>query len=1317
MKTPHSAELPAEIESYLPPDLWRKLSSGEPQRRLLIQALDRLRSLVYLLSTFIPSNIVQEKMIKPVPGFVSGEMLEGSLLFADVSGFTALSERLAVLGPEGAERLTTTMNDYFEAMLAIVASSGGILLKFAGDAMLVYFPAQENNQQAQWAVRAGIRMMQAIDEFTSIETPTETTSLQMKIGVSTGAFLSASIGSIKRMEYAILGNAVSQTMASESAATGPGQLVICQNTADCLDTAFHLKEGTLGFHMVEFSEDAAIDDFEIKAERRRARGSIAMDASPEALVAQMEEMLAQILALKPYIASELVERIIAHVQKRKVESEFLTAAVLFCNFVGPDPLLEVWGEDGISRVTNLLSDYFSAMSNVITRYGGIITRIDPYSKGTKLLALFGAPVSHQDDPLRAVRAALMMNVELDLLNERWHKRIAHHLPSDFDESLIQHRIGITVGETFAGQVGSANRREYTVMGDDVNLSARLMGAAEMGQILISQPIFQAVDDFFFLSELTPIRVKGKSKPISIYQVDGPRTETLLNRVRQRGNLVGRDDDLAQGEGLLTRVLDGECASLTIQGSAGIGKSHLADMLLQKAISKGAEVLSYQCNSYNADISYTCWSGILRSLAGITSTDPVLLYKAKLGRLIEDLGIPKQHVPHLARLVGLTANDLLEVIRKPQSDVMSESEEDVFMDIISGQRVRKQGRGLDLLSQLEEGGIFETSQMGFQIPSKLTHKEQELLLDAICSLLTQVLSNSPLVLFFEDAHWMDEATRKMLPALQKRLLSTRLLILLSQREGEDQPPIGATLTLAPLDAEGTSQLVADALVSDLGKIIHQQSQGNPLFIGEILAWVQQTWQISTAEVVNALQSSDILQKLVLSNLKNLPESQREIARVGSVVGENFRVGEIQALLPSSVDTVTMHNDLRGLVEAGFISLSEAGIDPRYAYQQKLVRDILYNSMPFARRRELHAQLAEYLISPTSQRSELHEKIGAFLNASTTSNPLQDAKIVAFHYEAAENWAQAAKSLQNVANQLMEADAHSEATKTYDRALACLKNMPSAEINSESHTLQRILRVGQADSALLCRDYSHAVSAYEAALALEDESFEGLAKLRMKIALVQPMVGMAAEAESTLREFLLEEGETPNDLAASATLTWLLWRAGAPDVTEWIEKSRDVLPPKPDSWAMDIEALLDDLSGQWHDAITKYHAINRPTGTALASVRLGDQVLRDGDNPGALELYEEAFRIFSELPNSERGLALVHYRLAELSWQKKDIDASRSHFNEIETLLDSCPTSIRDEGRILVLNALEITNCGKNDVWPNWRWMYLDDNFKIGLLFRE
>ena len=524
--------IPAELQAYLSPDLWRRLNGATPQRGVLINALERIRSILYLISTFIPAHLVQEKMRRPVTGLVSGQILAGSMLFSDVSGFTSLSEKLAALGSEGAERLTKVMNQYFAEMLEILSWSGGVLLKFAGDATLVYFPAQEHGQHAHWAVRAAQRMQQAMSRLGQVDSPGGKTQLAMKIGIASGDFLAASIGSVQRMEYAVLGQAVSQTMLAESLSTGAGQIIIDDPTAQILGPGTPLIRLKNGFSRLQAQVETSLDTFEIKAETRRARGAIPWSASPQAILAQISVALRQVQSLSPYLAPELVEKIIAHARQRHVTSQYRPTTVMFINFWGVEGLLERWGEAGTQRVTSVLNAYFTRMHAVITRYGGMISRIDPYSRGTKMLVLFGAPVAHEDDPQRAVSAALAMNGELELLNESWRKKFARYLPLALNSPLVQHRIGITTGETFAGQVGSSTRREYTVMGDEVNLAARLMGAAEAGRLFVSQQVNQAVQDYFLLTARPAIRLKGKSKPVPIFQVEGPLDDTLTRRCPQ-----------------------------------------------------------------------------------------------------------------------------------------------------------------------------------------------------------------------------------------------------------------------------------------------------------------------------------------------------------------------------------------------------------------------------------------------------------------------------------------------------------------------------------------------------------------------------------------------------------------------------------------------------------------------------------------------------------------------------------------------------------------------------------------------------------------
>jgi len=784
--------LPPHLKQYLPPDLWRKLTTDVPRRGVLLNALDRLRSILYLLSTYVPSHLVQEKMHRPVPGLVSGQLLGGSLLFADVSGFTALSERLSILGQEGAERLTDLMNRYFGRMLEILSWSGGILLKFAGDATLVYFPEQETGEQARWAVRAGQRMMRAMADFAAIETPLGTLGLRMKAGVGTGHFLAASVGSAERMEYVVLGGTVAQTMAAEGVSEA-GQVVVDEATAAHFDSSRCLEQAP-GFYAVRPDTDRGLDDFEIKAERRRARGAMPWSASPHAIVTQMEVALRQIQALTPYLAAELVDRVVARARQRQVESEFRPTTVLFCNFTGFEMLSSVWGQGGVRRVTHLLSDYFNAMHQVIAHYGGIVSRIDPYSHGSKMLALFGAPVAHEDDPQRAVSAALAMGSELAMLNDGWRHRLARHLPPDLDGPLVQQRIGITQGPTFAGLVGSRTRREYTVMGDDVNLAARLMGAAQPGQILLSQRVYDAVVDYFAATALAPIRVKGKSQPIPIYEVEGPRDDPLARRLRSRGPLVGRDAELEQGQTVLRQVLAAQGTLLTIQGPAGVGKSHLADELTAHALARDAKVLFSECRSYAAEAPYTPWITLLQALAGMAAVDRPQVCGEKLLHMLTDLGLARdEYAEPLTNLLGLQSAIPSAVPRRPveaRATLQPQAEPPQTLSLFDqlGQKVaEKEESGLDLWRLAQEQQKAQPGQIWQRLQTRVTAREQVRLFEAVCGLMTRLSADAPLLLFFENTQWMDPASRELLSYLSERLHSWPILVLVVQRsEDEDEP---------------------------------------------------------------------------------------------------------------------------------------------------------------------------------------------------------------------------------------------------------------------------------------------------------------------------------------------------------------------------------------------------------------------------------------------------------------------------------------------------------------------------------------------------
>jgi class 3 adenylate cyclase/tetratricopeptide (TPR) repeat protein len=1320
-------EFPAELETYLSADLWRKLKSPSLARGALFNALERVRSVLYLVSTFMPAYLVQEKMRRPVAGLVSGQILRGSLLFSDVSGFTPLSERLAVLGPQGAERVTAIMNQYFAAMLEIISWSGGTLIKFAGDAMLVFFPEQESGEHSSWAVRVGQRMLHAMNNFTQIETPKGPVRLQMKIGLATGEFMAASVGSEKRMEYFVIGTAVTQTMGAEGKTTGGGQLVVNEETALCLGEAHVQKVLADGFYLLKSVSDEVIDDYEIKAETRRARGAVPWNASPRAILAQIEVALRQIQAVKPYLPPELVDRIVVHARRRQVDSEYRPTTVMFCNFTGPEALLDLWGPGNVQRITSILNAYFASMQEVVARYGGIISRVDPYSKGTKMLILFGAPVAHEDDPQRAVSAALAMNAELEALDETWRRKFARYLPSvaggsvDQTVALVQHRMGITFGQTFAGQVGSTTRREYTVMGDEVNLAARLMSVAEMGQILIEQQVQKAVADFFVLNALPLVRVKGKSKPISVFQVAGPRDDTLASRARSREQLIGRNVEIEQASSLLDKAMQGSGAILFLLGSAGIGKSHMADNLINRAIQKDARTLFVNCRSYNSDMPYAAWSTFLRSLAGITSIDyqPRVHY-ARLRALMTDLDIPVGTLHTLAALMGLSRADLEDVAGDAEADEEAVASQDgggeQAFDFIKRGRLKRRGSSLDLFQELDRQRASDAGQTWIQLSTQLSERERSELYEAVWNLLTHLTLQQPVVIFFEDAQWIDELSRDLLRFLDQRVRQIPLFLMLACR-GEAMvgcEEIGFPLVLKPMGQLGTTALVSHILVSDLAQVIYEQSGGVPLFIEEITRWFKRTRNISAEELRSVMQSSNLLQKLILSGLESLPEMQREIGRVGAVIGNSFRTGEVQAMLATQVDAVTLSNHLRSMVRERLFLLEEAGADARYAFQQSLVRDILYNSLPFEQRVELHARLAEFLTKAPSSRRQVQSRILAALDAGPR-NLLQEEERIAYHFEQSTQWLPAAEHYYEAGKQAFGCSMLDRAMDCFNQGLVCLEKLPAEELGSRVRELWSEIALAKGDLALETQQYLVATSAFELAQAKQPANppVEKMIALANRLALVLPTQNRPNEAIKTLEQ-ALQQPEARRDLAMVSTMTWLLWRAGKPEAAHWLRKAKTLARKDERPWAIQVKAMLFDLAGSWTSAKKVFRAAGLTDGVALVCLRVGDRLLADGQVENALKSYQAAVEIWRNQSAETGGVSLALYQQAGVYWNMGDLETTQHLLEEALTALPDSAAALQASGRVVIQRALKAIGRKRAKRLPVWNWQAYDDTFRIAIL---
>ncbi|HSJ55674.1 MAG TPA: adenylate/guanylate cyclase domain-containing protein [Anaerolineae bacterium] len=1313
--------IPTSAQRYLPPSVWQQLTCAEvpagapaavPRRGVLLSAQERLRSLLFLVSTYLPAHLVQQKMRRPIAGQVDGRLLSGAFLFSDVSGFTALSEQWA-MHADGAERLTTLINAYMTTMLDVLSRSGGVLIKFAGDALLAYFPPEDggpghrpggvvasgvggagaeegawHQATAQAAARAAVRMMEAMGGLVS-HAGAEAGALRIKIGIGTGDCLAAAVGDRERMEYFLLGGAVARMMAAESHAAA-GQVVADAATAGLLAgpvgqgmcwqaTAVEDGAGYYTLRLVSCPDQEAGSgpgDFDVPVQSRRARGTLPWGASHHAVAAQMEVIVRQIDGLVPFLAPELVDRIVAGAARRRVESEYRPAVVMFVSIAGPEQLLPpadagpVEAAGAVREATRLLDVYFRTMHRIIADRGGVVARVDPYGGGSKMLVLFGAPVAHEDDAARAVGAALAMNEALVTLDERRQRRAAR---SRLDEGGgdrradgageaggrgVRHRIGITCGLTFAGQAGSNTRREYTVMGDDVNLAARLMGAAQWGQILVSRPVRDAVADRFVFTALSPIRVKGKHDEVEIFEARAECADTPPGVAVTGAWCVGRVRELAMGQRLLDAALAGRGGVLAIGGAAGVGKSCLAQALAGHAKERGARTVSVECRGYAAP-PYAAWCALLHDLLDVPPRDPVrdngAVRQRRLLNALDRLGVERaDHGPALATLMGVPAMDQAAVGKAASGQEAAgptlfsrlekrvEEQErapnagapgggnggEATVDVWQLARTRRTAAG-------SPPGSVAGERMWHRLQERVAASQQARLGEALAEVIQRASTSQPLVLVVDHAQWLDGASRALLELLLNRLAGTDVLLVVAGRldDGAWLEPIAArseadaarseadaarsevdaarseaatpavgVLKLDPLDAAETAHLAQQWLGAEapeylagvdeaLAAALYRRSGGNPLFLKELVrVLVRQPDRC--AEIVASLDDGlGYFAGLILSRVDALPAGPREAARVAAVAGDVFRQSEVDVLLePPGVVTTkenagrssATHDMLSVLVAGELLSGGENGGDRTYTFQQALVREVIYQSHPFARRRGLHAALAAHL----------------------ATLPGTEVALLAHHYELAGQLQPAARCFLESARRARARYAYGRAVSDCARALAALVELPDEAKTAAVATLQEALCVEQGDAHLLAGDFAAAATAYgqavtvrEAAAAAEREPGNGeedsgraiIPRLSWRLALALAGSGREDEARArvelawaTMDDRAGEPGRpsvcaTVDRLAVAATLAWLLARTGERRAPEWIECARSLAGEVEDEWRRDGAARRGTGSG--------------------------------------------------------------------------------------------------------------------------------------------
>jgi len=1190
--------------------------------------LEHLGALLQAIRSYLPRYLVAQLAADPIPGKISGGFFQATIMFADISGFTAMSEKLSALGERGAEEITHHVNAYFTTMLNITGQLGGDLLKFGGDALLVAFFGP---QHASRACRAALQMQAAMHRYSQVRTDVGEFSLRMTIGLGTGPLFVASLGSEAGMEYTVMGPGLARMAHAEDQAEA-GEIFIDGDTLQAVGASAHTAEVRDGCHRLLALADEALPQ---KADWESLWPAPAAAPLPsqelDALQTQISHTLEQIRALEPFLPPDLMTRI-QHdpvLAASRGEGEFRPVTVLFANFYGVEAIIEALGPERAAEITAILNTHFTAMHQIITRYGGMINKVDSYVVGHRIMALFGAPRAHIDDPLRAVRAALEMQEAMASFAQ---------LETSRGVLSLKQRIGINTGRVFAGNVGPNFRREYSVMGDEVNLTARLMSVSKEGQVLISQSTARQIGDTFQIHELPAVRVKGKSRPVPNFEVLGMRRVQQQER-RERQPLIGRDEEWARIQTTADKALLGQTRLLLLSGEAGLGKSRLVQELTAYWTEHHATACVATCPSYGRHTPYLPWIDLLREVFGLTADDSDLERQEKIESRMRAVN------PAWADWTALLGH-LLGV-------PMKESE---FL------------RSLD--SKLRQQGLF-------RIVLGLIRAEAEI---------------APLLIVIDDLQWADEASTQLLDHISQRLLQVPLLVCSAYRpEAENWLPGGTAtraqaIVLSELSEAASLTLLETLLPTTprmpdyIKMLIVQKAHGNPLFLEEVAYALIENYLELDAESgtyrarsdLARIEIPDTVSRVILSRLDRLDEPSRNVLRVASVIGREFEAWLLSAVYPYYSNRDELRQQLGQLTEREL--LEELRPEAAYLFRHVLTREVAYESLLYADRRELHRRIASNIESQwAGQLEEYHE-------------------VLAHHYQQAEDWPKTAEYYLQAGEKAQAIYANQDALHHYGMVLGAAARLP----DSDALKVGAYERMG--DVQQITGQYHEALESYAQARAILLPQLETTTQNQQRFADLCRKTGYIYE------EYLGEY---------NTALEWVERGLRVLLAQECIETARLYL----------VGAAVFQREGHFQEAVRWCHlgieiagrldSTEAQKAAAHAYYLLGTNHRRLGEMEQAGDFYRRSLQTYRALEDSP-GMARAHNNLANFHFELDDWASATDHYQKALSILERTGEL---HGQAVIANNLGevLLHRGQLDAARNWYQRSLEISKELGLGF--
>ncbi|CAB1074587.1 Adenylate cyclase (EC / Guanylate cyclase (EC [Olavius algarvensis Delta 1 endosymbiont] len=795
----------------------------------------------------------------------------GTVLFADISGFISLTAALAhELGPQrGAEELNHQLNRVYGALIDEVHRYHGSVIGFNGDAISCWF----DQDDGFLGTACAFAMQETMRRFETIPiSSTNTVSMHIKVAVVQGSVSRFIVGHPDIQLIDVLAGRLLDRMETAGRQLEKGEIIVGEEIVEQFGD--HLK--TKEWRTAENGERlAVVQSLEIPVPQKKW---------PEIPPLAPEE-------IEPWFLKPVFQRL------KQGQGRFLSdlrlVVPVFVSFTGID-------YDSDPAANDKLNQIVLWVQKILSHYDGHLIQFSMGDIGSYFMIVFGAPVAHEDDSVRAIEAAselISPPPELHFMREV--------------------KIGISRGQVHTGAHGGEARSTYGICGEVVSLSARLMSKAEQGQILATSSVVEMADHAYEFKKLGPAKLKGFADPAVLYAVNEKRSEAIsgILGTKIKSPLIGRATEREWLMNALQELENGTTHVALIEGEAGIGKSRLMIELFQHYNPEKIVGLSGSGNAVEVTTAYSAWRTVFTQLFD-------------------------EEISHSHRLnTSETKGDWESAVDKIMHDEPDQIQLAPLLNVVLPLAIPENDLTIEMTGALR---AFNTHNL-------------------LVKLLKRAANNKPLLIVIEDAHWLDSASWQLLSRVSQEVTP---ILLVAVTRPMSRPPLEYSqllklphhkliqldkLELEAIEALICAQLGVDDLPSQVSSFVHERASGNPFFSEELafalrdngfLQIVEKKVEIKHPGDLQSIEFPDTIQEVITSRIDQLSAPLQLSLKIASIIGRVFDISILQGIHPAEPDKEALADQLATLCEADLMRIETPLPEPTYFFKHIITQEVAY-----------------------------------------------------------------------------------------------------------------------------------------------------------------------------------------------------------------------------------------------------------------------------------------------------------------------------------------------------------------------------------------